>query len=617
MTRPTDHPTAAPARSRVRNITRRVGCLGACWIALLTWPDFAAHAQRAPVEAQHGLVASANVLASRAGVDILKRGGNAIDAAVATAFALAVTYPRAGNLGGGGFAVLRLSDGRLTTIDFRETAPSAASRDLFLDEHGNLIPGKSIAGYAASGVPGTVAGLALAEQKYGSGRLAWADLIEPARRLAAAGFAVTPALARDMRASADLLGKFSESRRIYLRDGHFYSAGERIRLPDLAATLRRLQQHGPNEFYTGMTARLIADDMAAHGGLITAADLAAYRAVERVPLHGSYRGYEIVSMPPPSSGGVALLQMLAMLEPHDVAGLGLNSAAKIHLFAEVMRRAFQDRAQFLGDPDFVQVPVAGLLDHDYLAHRMADFDPARATSNASLHSGDPAPGDPAATRKSALYSGDSPAHESTETTQFSIIDSAGNAVSITYTLNGLWGSGVTVPKAGLLLNDEMDDFAAKVGAPNVYGLVQGEANAIAPGKRPLSSMTPTIVLKDGKPFLVTGSPGGPTIINTLLLVITNIIDHGLSVTQAVDAPRFHHQWQPDAITHEPFFTSPDSVALLEGEGYKLSVRTLYPNAPEASALTWGDAETILVDPRTGLRLGANDWRSPDSAAVGW
>jgi gamma-glutamyltranspeptidase/glutathione hydrolase len=569
-------------------------------IALLTWPHSRADAQRVPLEAEHAIVTSASVLASRVGVDVLKQGGNAIDAAVATAFALAVTYPRAGNLGGGGFAVLRLSDGRVTTIDFRETAPAAATRDLFLDTQGNLIPDKSTTGYAASGVPGTVAGLALAEQKYGSGRLAWADLIEPARRLAGAGFTVTPALARDLRASAELLGQFPESRRIYLDNGHFYRPGDRIRLPDLAATLRRLQQRGPREFYTGTTARLIANDMAAHGGLITMADLAGYRAIERPPLRGGYRGYEVVTMPPPSSGGVALLQMLGMLEPHDVAALGLNSAAKIHLFAEVMRRAFQDRAQFLGDPDFVHVPVTELLDHDYLVRRMANFDPTRATSNATLPAGGPAAG-----------------HESTETTQFSVIDAAGNAVSITYTLNGLWGSGVTVPKAGLLLNNEMDDFAAKVGTPNAYGLVQGEANAIMPGKRPLSSMTPTIVLKDGKPFLVTGSPGGPTIINTVLLVVTNIIDHGLSVTQAVDAPRFHHQWQPDAITHEPFFTSPDSVALLRGEGYTLSVRTVYPNSPEASALTWGDAETILIDPRTGMRLGANDWRSPDSAAVGW
>jgi gamma-glutamyltranspeptidase/glutathione hydrolase len=598
---------------RLQKIAARVFCAGGWSIVLLAWPGIPAHAQRAPIEAQHGIVASASLLASRVGVDILKSGGNAIDAAVATAFTLAVTYPRAGNLGGGGFAVLRLSDGRGASIDFRETAPSAAKRDLFLDPQGSLIPGKSTVGYAASGVPGTVAGLALAEQKYGSGRLSWADLLEPARRLAADGFAVTPALAHDLQASAELLGRFPESRRIYLRDGHLYRAGERLRQPDLAATLRRLQQLGPSEFYTGRTARLIADDMAAHGGLITMADLGAYRAIERTPLRGGYRGYEILTMPPPSSGGVALLQMLGMLESRDVAALGLNSAAKIHLFAEVMRRAFQDRAQFLGDPDFVHVPVSDLLDHDYLRRRMADFDPSRATSNAVLPLGDPA-----ATRGSMPPAGDPPAtHESTETTHLSVIDAAGTAVSLTYTLNGLWGSGVTVARAGLLLNDEMDDFAAKVRTPNMYGLVQGEANAIVPGKRPLSSMTPTIVLKDGKPFLITGSPGGPTIINTVLLVITNVIDYGLSVTQAVDAPRFHHQWLPDVITHEPFFTSPDSISLLKGEGYALSVRTLYPNAPEVGALTWGDAETILVDPGTGLRLGANDLRSADSAAVGW
>jgi gamma-glutamyltranspeptidase/glutathione hydrolase len=603
---------AIPSFRRQKNLASRAFCSGACLIALL-WPAIRAHAQRAPIEAQHGLVTSASVLASRVGVDILKRGGNAIDAAVATAFTLAVTYPRAGNLGGGGFAVLRLSDGRLTSIDFRETAPSSATPGLFLDGRGDMVPGKSTAGYAASGIPGTVAGLALAQQKYGGGRLTWAELLEPARRLAAEGFEVTPALAHDLQASEELLGQFPESRRIYLRNGRSYRAGDRILQPELAATIGRLQQRGSGEFYTGKTARLIANDMAAHGGLITLADLAAYRAVERTPLQGSYRGYQVVTMPPPSSGGIALLQMLEMLEPHDVAALGLNSAAKIHLFAEVMRRAFKDRAQFLGDPDFVQVPVAGLLDHDYLVRRMAYFDPSHATPNTALPAGAPA-----AARISNPATGNSAAtHESTETTQFSVIDSAGNAVSITYTLNGLWGSGVTIPGTGVLLNDEMDDFAAKAGAPNMYGLVQGEANAIAPRKRPLSSMTPTIVLKDGKPFLITGTPGGPTIINTVLLVITDIIDHGLSVTQAVDAPRFHHQWQPDVIDHEPFFTSPDSAELLKAEGYTLTIRTLYPNAPEANARTWGDAETVLIDPKTGLRLGANDLRSPDSAAVGW
>jgi gamma-glutamyltranspeptidase/glutathione hydrolase len=568
-------------------------------LLLLVWLATAAHAQRAAVEAEHGLVASANSLASRAGVDILKKGGNAVDAAVATAFALAVVYPRAGNLGGGGFALVRLADGRSTSIDFRETAPAAAGRDLFLDDEGNVIPNRSTIGYLAAGVPGTVAGLALAQSKYGSGRLTWAELIEPARQLAAQGFVVTPALAHDTQVSQGLLEQFPESRRVYLRDGRLYRAGDLFRQPDLAATLARLQRRGPREFYTGKTAALIADEMAAHGGLIKRTDLASYRAVEREPLRGSYRGYEVTTMPPPSSGGIALLQMLGMLEPYDVAALGFNSAAKVHLFAEVMRRAFRDRAQFLGDPDFVKVPVNALLDRNYIAQRMTDFDSNHETSNDKLPSGPPV------------------IHESVDTTHLSVVDSAGNAVGITYTLNGLWGNGVTVRGSGVLLNNEMDDFAAKVGAKNMYGLVQGEANAIAPGKRPLSSMTPTIISKDGVPFLVTGSPGGPTIINTVLLIITNVIDHGLTVTQAVDAPRFHHQWQPDRIDYEPFFTSPDSADILKKEGYTLATRTLYPNAPQNSAHTWGDAETILIDPDTRLRLGANDLRSPDSAASGW
>lgn len=545
------------------------------------------------------MVASASALASGIGADILKRGGNAADAAVATGLALAVSYPRAGNLGGGGFAVLRLADGRVTSLDFRETAPSAATRDLYLDARGDVVPGRSTVGHLASGVPGTVAGLALLHEKYGSGRLTWAQLVEPARRLAAQGFAVTPALARDLQAGAELLGQFPASKHTFLRDGNLYRAGELLRQPELAATLRRLQQHGAAGFYSGTTAQLIVREMRDHGGLITAADLAAYRVIERAPLRGSYRGFGIVTMPPPSSGGVALLQMLAMLEPHDVGSLGLNSAAKIHLFAEVMRRAFGDRARFLGDPDFVRVPVKQLLDRDYLTQRMSDFDARHAT-----------PGD---SKSAAIL----PPGESTETTHFSVVDSAGNAVSITCTLNGLWGSGVTVPGAGFLMNNEMDDFTSKIGVQNAYGLTQGEANAIAPGKRPLSSMTPTIVLKDGKPFLVTGSPGGPTIINTVLLVITNIIDFNLNVTQAVDSPRFHHQWQPDVIDHEPFLTSPDTIALLTAEGHALASRKLYPNAPEAEARTWGDAESILIDPRTNLRLGARDLRSPDSAAIGW
>jgi gamma-glutamyltranspeptidase/glutathione hydrolase len=574
----------------------------AAFVISFFWLIFAppaALAQREPVEAEHGLVTSASVLASQIGADILKKGGNAADAAVATGLALAVSYPRAGNIGGGGFAVLHLADGRVTTIDFRETAPQAATRELFQDAQGNVVPGRSTVGHLASGVPGTVAGLELIYERYGSHHLTWAQLVEPARRLAANGFPVTQALARDMQSSTRLLGRFAESKRVFLREDRPYQPGELFKQPDLAATLRRVERSGAKEFYTGKTAQLIADEMAANGGLITRADLAAYRAVEREPLRGHYRGYEIVTMPPPSSGGIALLQMLGMLEARDVASLGVNSAAKIHLFTEVMRRAFRDRAEFLGDPDFVSVPTKQLLEPDYIARRLRTIDPEHATPSTTL---------PPA---------EMPPKESTQTTHFSIVDANGNAIAVTYTLNGLWGNGVTVKGAGFLLNNEMDDFTSKVGVRNGYGLLQGESNAVGPGKRPLSSMTPTIVLKDGHPFLVTGSPGGPTIINTVLLVITNVIDFHMSVTQAVDAPRFHHQWMPDTIDYEPFFTSPDTVAILQKQGHSLRTRKLYPNSPEAEGRTWGDAESILIDPETHHRLGAHDLRSPDSAAVGW
>jgi len=577
-------------------VSRRVLARLQMLALLLAWCA-PALAQRAPVEATRGMVVSASALAARIGVDILKRGGNAADAAVATGMALAVAYPRAGNLGGGGFAVLHLADGRATTIDFRETAPAAATRDMYLDARGQVIPGQSTVGYKAAGVPGTVAGLALLQKKYGSGKLSWAQLLEPARRLAEQGFPVSTAMARDLQASERLLGRFPESRRIFLRDGRDYAAGETFRQPELAQTLQRMQQGGAAEFYTGQTAKLLAADMASHGGIITLADLAAYAPVERAALTGSYRGYDILTMGPPSSGGVALLQMFGMLEPRDVAALGFHSAAQIHLFVEVMRRAFHDRARFLGDADYVQVPVAHLLDKAYLAGLMQDFDAQHAT-----------PGDAPAKAAPA---------ESANTTHFSVVDAAGNAVSITYTLNNLFGGGVTVPGAGFLLNDEMDDFTSKVGVANSYGLMQGESNAIAPGKRPLSSMTPTIVLKNGKPFLVTGSPGGPTIINTVLEVISNVIDFGMNVTRAVDSPRFHHQWQPDEIRHEPYFTSDDTIRLLEAQGYRFGTRRTYTNSTAEEGRNQGDAESIMVDPDSGTRLGANDPRSPDSAAVGY
>jgi len=580
---------------------------------LLASAPLPALAQRLPVEASQGMVTSASEVASRIGVEILQKGGNAVDAAVATGLALAVTYPRAGNLGGGGFLVIRLADGRSTAIDFREQAPGGATRDMYLDADGNVAAGRSTVGYLASGVPGTVAGFALALEKYGSGRISWADVVEPARRLAAEGILVTPALARDLRASEKLLGQFPESKRVFLRDGRLYEAGERFTQTDLARTFERLKNQGPREFYEGETARLIAADMAAQGGLITLDDLKAYRVVERAPVRGSYRGHEILTMPPPSSGGIALLQMLGMIEPHDVAALGHNSAAKIHLFTEAMRRAFRDRAEFLGDPDFVNVPVAGLLDRDYIRGLMKNFDPAKATLSEGLPAGQPKGWTPLVHATPVTHL----ARETTETTHFSVVDAAGNVASCTYTLNGLFGSGVTATGTGVLLNNEMDDFTAKVGVRNMYGLLQSEANAIAPGKRPLSSMTPTVVLKDGKPFLVTGTPGGPTIISTTLLIISNVIDHAMRVTQAVDAPRFHHQWQPDVINHEPFLTSADTMTLLKTMGHTLATRRLYPNDPEAAARYYGDGETILVDPATGHRLGASDPRSPDAGAVGY
>lgn len=570
-----------------------------CLALMLCLAAVPALAQRAPVEAEHGMVASASRLASEIGVEVMRKGGNAADAMVATGVALAVTYPRAGNLGGGGFAVLRLADGRTTSIDFREMAPAGASRDMYLDAQGNVVPGRSTVGHLASGVPGTVAGLAMLHQKYGSGKLTWAQLLEPARKLAADGFPTTTALARDLRASNELLGRFPESRRVFLRDGRYYAAGETFRQPDLAQTLKRMQQHGATEFYTGKTAELIAAEMAANGGLITRADMAAYHAIERAPLHGKYRGHEVVTMGPPSSGGIALLQMLGMLEQRDVASLGYHSTAQIHLFTEVMRRAFRDRAAFLGDADFHPVPVAQLLAPDYVAGLMADFNPLQATPSDAL-------------RPSRI-----PQPESTQTTHFSAVDAAGNVVAITYTLNGLFGNGVTARGTGVLLNNEMDDFTSKVGAANMFGLIQAAANSIAPGKRPLSAMTPTLVLKDGKPLLVTGSPGGPTIINTVLQVVTNVIDFNFTVTRAVDAPRFHHQWMPDTLRYEPYFTSPDTLKQLQAMGHRFAVSRVYANAPEAEGRNMGDAESIMIDPKTSLRLGANDPRSPDSAAVGW
>src|SRR5689334_7799708 len=437
------------------NTLRKLGRL--LLVVVFINASLAPAAAREPVRGRHGMVASTNEVASRVGVEIMKRGGNAVDAAIAVAFALAVTHPAAGSLGGGGFMMIRLKDGRTTAIDYREMAPATATRNVYLDKNGNLIEGEggSLVGYRAAGVPGTVRGMELALKKYGSGKLTWSQLIEPARRLAANGFAVTYDLARSLKGSDDYLSKYPETKRIYLRGGNFYKEGEIFRQPELAATFARLQRSGPNEFYEGETARLIVADMKRHNGLMTMNDLRGYVAKERAPLHGNYRGHEIISMPPPSSGGAVLIEMLNILEGFDLQKSEANSSDRYHLMAEAMRRAFADRAEYMGDSDFVKVPVAGMIDKAYAATLRATINPEHASTSEEVRAGRPA------------------GYESEETTHFTVVDADGNAVSNTYTLNNSYGSAAVAKGTGMLLNDEMDDFAAKPGTPNMYGLIQG------------------------------------------------------------------------------------------------------------------------------------------------
>jgi len=544
-----------------------------------------AAASKEPVRARHAIVASTSEIASRVGADVMRTGGNAVDAAVAVALTLAVTWPSAGNLGGGGFMLLRNADGSAEAIDYRERAPLAATRDMYLDAEGKVIPKASTEGHRAVGVPGTIAGLALAHKRHG--KLKWAQVVEPARKLAAEGFEINFHLARSLhyQSTTDRMAPFPESRRIFQRNGRFYEMGERLVQPELAATLARIQAN-PRDFYEGETAKLIVAEMKAGGGLITAEDLKSYEPTIRKPLQTTYRGAEIITMPPPSSGGVALVEMLNMLEAYDLASMKWHSAQYLHTLVEVMRRAFADRAQFLGDADFVKVPLAALTDPRYAAERRRSIDPNRASSSRETGAGDPVP------------------YESPETTHFTIVDDEGNVVSNTYTLNDSYGSGVTAKGTGVLLNDEMDDFTSKAGVPNDYGLIQGEANAIAPKKRPLSSMTPTIVVKDGKLWFAAGSPGGPTIINTVLQVILNVIDFHMDIQQAVDAPRVHHQWLPDQIYWEEYGVSPDTRAILEKMGH--TFRPI-PGASRSPS-NIGDAEGVMIDPETGMRMGGSDSR---------
>lgn len=551
-------------------------------------PVFAAWPE--PVRGKHAMVASQHELASKVGVEIMKKGGNAVDAAIAVGLALAVVYPEAGNIGGGGFMLIRTSDGKAHAIDYREMAPAAATRDIYVDPAGELVRGEgsSTIGYRASGVPGTLAGFEMAFKKYGSKKLLWSQLVEPARLLAQNGFQLSDRQAGLFKAYKGNLSKYEESNRIFLRGGKYYEEDELFRQPDLAATLGRVERSGAKEFYSGTTARLIADDMKAHGGLITLKDLANYRAKEREPISGTYRGYKVISMPPPSSGGIVLLEVLNMLEGYDIASMGYNSAAKYHVLTEAMRRAFADRAEFMGDPDFSSVPVDTMINKSYAKKQASTIDLVRAS------------------KSSDIGHGDIPGGESMDTTHFTVADAAGNVVTNTYTLNDLYGSAVTAKGTGVLLNDEMDDFAARPGKANMFGLIQGEKNSVQPGKRPLSSMTPTIVLrKDGSFWFALGARGGPRIISAVIQSVINVIDHGMNIQAAIDAPRIHHQWFPDEILFEPFGLSPDTRKILESYGHK------FASSPGYVATATG----IMVDEK-GVRLGAIDSRS-DGKAVGY
>lgn len=539
-----------------------------------------------PVKAQHGMVASVDALATQVGVEILRQGGNAVDAAVAVGFALAVTHPQAGNLGGGGFMLLRTASGRATAIDFREMAPGHASRDMFLDKQGNADSKLSLTSHLASGTPGTVAGLALAAQKYGT--LPLSTLLAPAIRLARDGIPVNDALADDLKTyGKEVLITHPNSKAIFYKaDGTPWQKGDRLVQKNLAHSLQLIARQGPDAFYKGEIADEIAGEMAQHGGLISKADLAAYRAVERQPISGTYRGYEVFSMPPPSSGGIHIVQILNILENFDLAKMGFGSADAMQVMAEAEKYAYADRSEYLGDPDFVKVPWQALTSKAYAKTLAQQIDVAKARPSSEIKPGKLEP------------------YESNQTTHFSVVDKQGNAVAVTYTLNTYFGSGIVAGKSGILMNNEMDDFSAKPGTPNVYGLVGGEANAVQPAKRPLSSMSPTIVAKGGKTWLVTGSPGGSRIITTVLQMVVNSIDFGMNVAEATNAPRFHHQWLPDQLRVEKGF-SPDTLRLLEAKGQHVKVLP-----------SMGSTQSIMIGP-DGMLYGASDPRSIDDLSAGY
>jgi len=539
-------------------------------------------ASPAPVSAENGMVVTAQAYATRVGVDVLKRGGNAIDAAVAVGYTLAVVYPAAGNLGGGGFVTLQLADGRRTFIDFRETAPLAAKPSMFLDARGDVIPNLSTRGHLAVAVPATVAGLEYARAKYGT--LPRQKLIAPAIRLAEEGFILTQGDVEMLSEATEDFRRDPPSAAIFLDRGNTFAPGARLVQRDLARTLRDISARGVDGFYKGNTAKALIAASKGGGGILTQADFDAYQVRELAPLECDYRGFHIVSAPPPSSGGLVLCEMLNILQGYPLADYGWGSARAVHIEIEAMRHAYVDRNHLLGDPAFVTNPLAQLLDPRYAAQIRASIDPGRAGDSAKLR--------PGIERR-----------EGTHTTHYSIADKYGNAVAVTYTLNDWFGARVTAQGTGVLLNDEMDDFTAKAGVPNMYGLVQDEANRIEPGKRPLSSMTPTIVLRDGKPWMILGTPGGSRIITAVMLTMLNVIDYGMNLQEAVDAPRIHQQWLPDTTFVELRALSPDTVALLKSMGHKLTVPQ--PENHVAAILIEGERFFGALDPRraTGLALG--------------
>jgi gamma-glutamyltranspeptidase/glutathione hydrolase len=573
-----------------RSIREAFAFLVLASILLISLPFGVPAQTREPVRARHAMVVSQHELASKVGVEILKKGGNAVDAAIAVGLALAVVYPEAGNIGGGGFMLIRLPTGDAHAIDYRETAPKAATRGMYIDKDGNVITleGSSTVGYRAAGVPGTLAGFEMAFIKYGSGRVRWRELVEPARRLAISGYALSERVVGLLNTYRNTLTLYDDSKRIFLKNDLLFKEGDVLRQPELAQTLARIEASGAREFYTGKTGRLIADDMKTHGGLITLEDLKDYRAKERTPLRGTYRGYPLITMPPPSSGGLVTLETLNLLEGFNLAQMKYNSAARYHLVVEAMRRAFADRSEFMGDPDLTRVPAAVLASKDYAARRRSTIDPVHASNSTDVGHGDIPGGEP------------------TETTSFAVIDADGAVVVNTYTINDLFGSRVTAKGTGVLMNDEMDDFASRPGQPNMFGLIQGERNAIAAGKRPLSSMSPTIVLrKDGSFWFGMGARGGPHIISAVMQTVLNVIDHNMDIQAAMDAPRVHHQWLPDELLFEPYGMSPDTLAVLSSYGHKFAQK------PGKIAAATG----VMLDEK-GICLGAIDVRS-DGAAVGY